>query len=581
MSKGISSAAMVNCVLAGLFLIQGKTVVADEPAKSVLVPSHRLDMAQAKGGETMKTDNGDTALFFPAAAQVNQKIAWTFDAPLPPGLWQVDLDLYHTGGAVSVNEMLLFEGDGGVALGNVDFYFAGISKGSSTRSFGFYSFKPLAGLSLLKSAQRNQDTVAVSSIKIASGSAAALDKLQFVLQLPVNGVEVSLPFPLPTGLYVMNAAKPVALNWILRDGSSFTTPQAAEIRVYLDGPAQPSVTSGGPVSDLRLTRYPPSNSPDMSSAGDAPLTMVVDPTKIETRTLTLIGYTGADVPKLDLLPGGKTVALVTSWDDGPLMDIQLTECLNKYGVKGTLFMNSGSKMIGQLDVLEAKGMEIGSHSWSHPAFYNSSPKRCMDEAVGMRRLLEKKLGHPVVSFAYPFNYQPAFDVDGDYVLRSLRQAGYWSGRATSSGDNLIDAIPEPLAMRPNFHFNAGAAKTKAKLEELSRKPGSILYFWGHSYELSGDGMKTLEAVLESVANRPDVWYATLGELMAWKFMRGQMRIKAAGTSADGTSFTLEMPWLHPYMLQVPVSLTLPEGVTAVSWQGQQMLAKDRRVQLKW
>jgi hypothetical protein len=199
----------------------------------------------------------------------------------------------------------------------------------------------------------------------------------------------------------------------------------------------------------------------------------------------------------------------------------------------------------------------------------------------MRRYLEKNLGHPVISFAYPFVYQPAYDPGGDYVLRSLRQAGYWSGRTTTTGDNRIDSILNPLAMRPNFHFKVGAAKTKAKLEELIKKPGSILYIWGHSYELAGDGAKILEEVLASVANRPEVWYATLGELMTWQFTRNHLQIEQTSSAGSGKSFTLKMPWLHPWLRKVPVSLTIPHGVTQVLWQGRKISVADHQVQLPW
>jgi len=540
-----------------------------------------FEASQAKGGQLMQTDKGKPAVFFPTTAPAGDKIVWTPDTPLPPGLWQVDVEFHHTGNPTSVNEMLVFEGADSANLGKLDFYYSWIQKGTSTKSYGFYNSQPLQSLALLKSSQRNLDTVAVTSIRITPGNPSALERQQFVFSVPVNGPSVSLPHPLPPGLYVAKTGKPVALDWALPDGRRFATPAAAETRVFLDQAAQPSVTSGGPIQEILLNHYPIPSGPDMSSAGTEPLLTVFDPAKIESRTLKLIGYHGTELPKPDLLPGGKSVAVVTSWDDGREQDAILTDLLVKYGFKGTLVMNRGSKILGRLRELEAKGMEIGSHSWSHPAFYLSSPKRCLDEAVEMRRFLEKEYGHPVISFAYPYNYQPAYDADGDFVLRAVREAGYLSARATSSGDNHIEAIPDPLQMRPNFHFNAGAARVKAKFEELLKTPGSILYIWGHSYELTPAGIKTLEEGLAAVANRPEAWYATLGQLMVWKYMREHLQIEPAADSADGRSLTLKMPWIHPFWRQVPLSLTVPTGVTAVNWNGQQVPVVDGHVQLTW
>jgi len=566
-----------SATILALAVVSVCNLEAEAPASG----SYDFEASQAKGGQLMQTDKGKPAVFFPKAAPANDKIIWMPDAPLPPGLWQVNVEFYRTGNPSSVNEMLIFEGVDGANLGKLDFYYSGISKGTSSKSFGFYNSQPMQSLALLKSAQRNLDTIAVTSIRITRGNASALERQQFVFSLPVNGASVILPQPLPPGLYVANTAKPVALAWALPDGRRLASPLAPATRVFLDQAAQPTVSSGGPIQDILLTHYPVSAGPDMSSAGTEPLLAVADPAKIETRTLKLIGYHGAEVPKPDLLPGGKAVAVVTSWDDGREQDAILTELLVKYGFKGTLMMNRRSEMLGNLRDLEAKGMEIGSHSWSHPAFYLSSPRRCLDEAVEMRRFLEKEFGHPVISFAYPYNYQAAYDADGDYALRAVREAGYWSARATSCGENHIAAIPDPLQMRPNFHFNAGAARVKEKFEELRKVPGSILYLWGHSYELTSAGKKTLEEVLAAVAGRSEAWYATLGQLMVWKYMREHMQIEPAADSADGRSLTLKMPWLHPFWRQVPLSLTVPAGVTAVIWNGQQVPVKAGRVQLAW
>lgn len=541
----------------------------------------KLDASQAKGGEIIQTDRGTSAVLFPATAPVNDNITWAIDGSLPVGLWQVDLDFYQPESSFSPNQLLCFEGADGERLATLDLYYTGFTKGTYIRSFGFYSSKSVSAIALLKNAQRNINTVAVRSIRILPATSASLEKLQAVFQLPVSGQQVALPFPLQLGVYLVNSAKPVALNWISPEGNTFSTPLNSEVRVFIDQNTQPSLISGEPVAFIQLTHYPTTVCPDMTSAGNLPLTVVVDSTKIETRTLKLIGYRGGEMPKVDLFPSGKSMAVVTSWDDGQAMDVQVMECLSKYGMKGTFYMNRGSAMNTRLDELEAKGMEIGSHSWSHPPFYNSSPDRCLAEAVEMRRYLEKIHGHPVISFAYPYVYQPAYDAGGDYVLRSLRQAGYWSGRTTTTGDNRIDSIPNPMAMRPNFHFKVGAAKTKEKLDELLQKPGSILYLWGHSYELAGDGTKILEEVLASVANHPEVWYANLGELMTWQFTRNHLQIEQASTKGGGKSFTLKMPWLHPWLRKVPVSLTVPDGVTEVLWQGKPIPVVNRRVQLVW
>ncbi len=542
----------------------------------------QLDVAQAVGGQSIQTGQGRMAVRFPGDAPLNDRIIWRLGRPLPPGLWRIELEFLAPDSAFSPNQVLLFEGEGGISLGSLDLYYHGYAKGHDSRALGLVSTRPLTGVALSKSRQRGLATVGVASIRISRATAAMLEPLPLAAWLPVDGGGmIQSPIPLPTGLYVLRGAKPLSARWNPADGRGFSTPKAAELRCFLEAGAFPVISSGDRLDAVHITRFPADPGPAMRVAGNPPLMATHDLKKIETGTLVLEGYKGGGLPVPDVLPGGTSVAFVTSWDDGQPMDLTLAGCLSKHGVRGTLYMNRGSKVMAQWRELESMGMEIGSHSWSHPAFYHSSPQRCLDEAVEMRRFLEQETGHPVISFAYPFNYLAAYDAGGDYVLRSLRQAGYWSGRATTNGGQRIDAIPEPLAFRPDFHFKAGAAVIGERLDRLRKDPGGILHVWGHSYELAGDGMDALEGLLARVSGQPDVWYATMGELMVWQFMRRELRIEPGLVTSGGQTFTLKMPWLHPHLRSVPLSLIMPEGVSSVSWNGRTLPVVERRVRLSW
>lgn len=544
-----------------------------------------LTAKQAVGGSLLKTNLNDSAVYFPAASPTKDRIIWTLPSSLPPGLYQVDIDFYQpTGSVFSKNEYISFEATSDTQLGFLDFYYLGIVAGNYTKSIGFYSNNALSSISLIKSSQRNINTAGIRAIRISVSTQANMASQQFVFQLSVIGNQVSVPMLLPAGSYIVNALSSVATCWTMTDGTQIKVPIATSNRIYIDQPVVSTSVTSGSVSSIVITHYPPEiKSLDMSSAGASPLMQTVDTTNIETRTLKLIGYTGEDLPQLDILPYGKKVALVSSWDDGQLADIQLADTLLHYGVKGTFMMIANtSAMIPQMNVLEAKGMEIGSHSWSHPAFYTSSPKRCLDEAVESRRFLESKLGHPVISFAFPLDYKAAYNENGNYVLDALRAAGYWSGRGTSTGlSPKIDNMVEPLSMLPTCHFGVGAATLQSKLNSMLILPGSVFHIWGHSYELAGMGMATLQADLAVVANNPAVWYATLGELMLWQFTRNKIQIVFNQNTLGDKTFTFKMPWLNPFLRKVPISVTVPKGVSTVEWQGVQYPVQNGRVQLMW
>lgn len=71
----------------------------------------------------------------------------------------------------------------------------------------------------------------------------------------------------------------------------------------------------------------------------------------------------------------------------------------------------------EIRALYAAGWEIGSHSLSHGDL-TKRPDRQMDEIVASRRMLQSRLGVPILSFAYPFG---AYDGDS---LHYVHYAGY-------------------------------------------------------------------------------------------------------------------------------------------------------------
>jgi hypothetical protein len=180
-----------------------------------------LEPIQAKGGEVIQTDQGKAAVFFPASCPLNDKITWSLKGDLPVGLLQIDFEFYQPEGSFSPNQVVLFEGVDGMKLAKLDLYYIGFTKGTYTKSIGFYSPNPLSVLSLVKSVQRNLNTVAVQSIKIYPAKNDVLEYFMFVFQVPVLGKQLSLPTLLPSGVYVANTSQPVALNWVLPNGMTF------------------------------------------------------------------------------------------------------------------------------------------------------------------------------------------------------------------------------------------------------------------------------------------------------------------------------------------------------------------------
>jgi peptidoglycan/xylan/chitin deacetylase (PgdA/CDA1 family) len=85
------------------------------------------------------------------------------------------------------------------------------------------------------------------------------------------------------------------------------------------------------------------------------------------------------------------------------------------------------------------GIEIGSHTLTHPRLPDLPVERLVWELGESKRVLESWLGVPVTSLAYPYG---AVD---ERVKRAAQQAGYELAVATNSGP--IRFGEDPLEIR--------------------------------------------------------------------------------------------------------------------------------------
>jgi len=87
----------------------------------------------------------------------------------------------------------------------------------------------------------------------------------------------------------------------------------------------------------------------------------------------------------------------------------------------------------ELRELDRKGVEIGSHTLSHPDLRSLSFSKLEGEVRDSKAIIEDTLGHRIVSFAYPYAF-PEQDRRFTAVLRRLLiKHGYEYGVCTSIG----------------------------------------------------------------------------------------------------------------------------------------------------
>ena len=220
--------------------------------------------------------------------------------------------------------------------------------------------------------------------------------------------------------------------------------------------------------------------------------------------------------------GGLSKALTLSYDVGVQADKKLLALMSKYGLKGTFNLNSGVEGKGLHNRMSKEesyltfngcGQEIALHGVKHLFLTKVSVPRGIDEVLNDRKALEATYNRVVNGMAY------AYGAFNDEIKRYLALCGINYARTTVSTHS-FDVPSDFLELNPTCHHNdpelmSLAAKfvSASPDSEVKRKDPLLFYVWGHSYEFDeNDNWNIIEQFADKAANRPDVWYATNGEI---------------------------------------------------------------------
>ena len=112
---------------------------------------------------------------------------------------------------------------------------------------------------------------------------------------------------------------------------------------------------------------------------------------------------------------------------------------------------------GEAANLLAQGMEIGSHSRTHPFLTTLSETEMEDQIRGSKETIEDRLGRPVRFFCYPHGLQDA------RVRRVVRAARYAGACSTQAGGNRPGVDPfRLLRAEISYHDTSWSFAFKAR-----------------------------------------------------------------------------------------------------------------------
>ncbi|MEI8062517.1 MAG: polysaccharide deacetylase family protein [Verrucomicrobiota bacterium] len=255
-------------------------------------------------------------------------------------------------------------------------------------------------------------------------------------------------------------------------------------------------------------------------------------------------------------PGGKRIAVTTSFDDGVVHDRRVIQAFNEWGLKGTFNLNSG--LFGGPGHVEAaevaglyRGHEVAVHTVSHPWLEKLDASQIVHEVFDDRQALEDLVGYPVRGMAYPF---------GTYngrVIAVLRQLGIVYARTTEINSCCFPAR-EPLAWQTTGHqFDAKPKSVPERFAEFHVNPRSagLFFIWGHTYEFE-NRWDDLEKIFKPLASKPDVWYCTNIELFDYEAARQRLVIATNRASVFNPSALPVTINVDGKLFDVPAGKTL-------------------------
>lgn len=217
--------------------------------------------------------------------------------------------------------------------------------------------------------------------------------------------------------------------------------------------------------------------------------IAVDRLETQIRLLRAAGYApcsvGEAVAALEQGRAGWERQVGLTFDDGLAEHAtRVLPLLARLGARATFYVVTGPLVSDEVDrrhlsrrqllELHEGGMEIGSHTRSHPLLARLTRSEKEAEIGGSVRDLESLLGGPPQSFAFPYGEPASFDQE---ALDVVRQCGFRTAVTTEIGSNTADTPRLRLRRIPVYGHDGDAAllaKVEGHYDWVGRAQGAWL-----------------------------------------------------------------------------------------------------------
>lgn len=221
-------------------------------------------------------------------------------------------------------------------------------------------------------------------------------------------------------------------------------------------------------------------------------------------------------------PNGKYKAIIISYDDGTIEDLELIKLLNQNDLIGTFNLNSaylgkirgwpqkdGDTIFQEYVPKENlsktyKNHEIAVHGAYHQDFIRISKNEIIEEIQTDLTNLTKLTGREITSMAYPFGNT------NDSIAKLVLSTGITNARTVA--DTYQFNLPSNfLIWNPTCHDS----KSLEYLDEylnLKESDLSLFYVWGHSWEFKDvNRWNIMTEFCNKIGKEKDIWSIGAGE----------------------------------------------------------------------
>lgn len=210
-------------------------------------------------------------------------------------------------------------------------------------------------------------------------------------------------------------------------------------------------------------------------------------------------------------PNGLKRAFTLSYDDNQVFDRRLVELFNKYNLKATFHLNSGTldnandvdEFIASTEVKSLyEGHEIACHAFSHPYLSQLPDGLITREIIADRMTLEELSGKIVRGMSYPY---------GDFsdrLINIAKACGIEYSR-TVENTNGFNIPSDFMLWHPTCHHNDAIPLVDEFLNGPHFRDMALFYVWGHSFEFDRENTwEMMEEFCQKISGHDSVWYAT-------------------------------------------------------------------------